>query len=310
MSQEAERVYTINLGKVLLSQSQHRAVRAINMIREFAQHHMKSDDIKIDEALAQEIWARGVRRPPRKIRVKMGKFDDGYVLVSLYDEVELPPSSTVPDDSTPKVLTTDVIEGESDTPIDTDSSKALAVETAMTPDESQLSISEKPPELSVQSSSFTPSPSSTEQDGDDGNATTAQNQQPEQLEPSTEQDGDDGNATTAQNQQPEQLEPSTEQDGDDGNATTAQNQQPEQLEPSTEQDGDDGNATTAQNQQPEQLEPSTEQDGDDGNATTAQNQQPEQLEPSTEQDGDDGNATTAQNEPGSTQSEKNEAKDQ
>ena len=41
MSQELERVYTINLGKVKLSQSQHRAVRAINMIREFAQHHMK-----------------------------------------------------------------------------------------------------------------------------------------------------------------------------------------------------------------------------------------------------------------------------
>ncbi|KAF6249713.1 60S ribosomal protein L31 [Marine Group I thaumarchaeote] len=86
MSQELERVYTINLGKVKLSQSQHRAVRAINMIKEFARHHMKVEEIKIEEELAHQVWARGVRRPPRKIRVRMTKTDDGYILVSQYDE--------------------------------------------------------------------------------------------------------------------------------------------------------------------------------------------------------------------------------
>jgi len=86
MSQELERVYTINLGKVLLSQSQHRAVRAINMIKEFARHHMKVEEIKIEEELAHQVWARGVRSPPRKIRVRMSKTDEGYVLVSQYDE--------------------------------------------------------------------------------------------------------------------------------------------------------------------------------------------------------------------------------
>ena len=86
MSQELERVYTINLGKVKLSQSQHRAVRAINMIKEFARHHMKVEEIKIEEELAHQVWARGVRSPPRKIRVRMSKTDEGYVLVSQYDE--------------------------------------------------------------------------------------------------------------------------------------------------------------------------------------------------------------------------------
>ncbi len=86
MSQELERVYTINLGKVKLSQSQHRAVRAINMIREFARHHMKVEEIKIEEELAHQIWARGIRSPPRKIRVRMSKTDEGYILVSQYDE--------------------------------------------------------------------------------------------------------------------------------------------------------------------------------------------------------------------------------
>jgi len=100
MSQELERVYTINLGKVKLSQSQHRAVRAINMIREFARHHMKVEEIKIEEELAHQIWARGIRRPPRKIRVRMSKTDEGYVLVSQYDEEE---SKVTPEKETKKV---------------------------------------------------------------------------------------------------------------------------------------------------------------------------------------------------------------
>lgn len=86
MSEELERVHTINLGKVLLSQPQHRAVRALNMIREFARRHMKTHDIKIDEDLARQVWARGARSPPRKIRVRMYKTDTGGILVSRYDE--------------------------------------------------------------------------------------------------------------------------------------------------------------------------------------------------------------------------------
>lgn len=86
MSQEAERVYTINLGKVWLSPNNQRAKRAINMIKEFSAHHMKTEQIKIDPELSQVVWARGIRSPPRKIRVKMAKTDDGYVMVSPYEE--------------------------------------------------------------------------------------------------------------------------------------------------------------------------------------------------------------------------------
>ena len=101
MSQEVERVYTIPLGKVLLSQSQHRAVRAINMIKEFARHHMKVEDIKIEEDLAHQVWSKGIRSPPRKIRVRMSKTDEGYVLVSPYEEeIE---SKVTPEKETPKV---------------------------------------------------------------------------------------------------------------------------------------------------------------------------------------------------------------
>src|SRR5574342_825369 len=87
LSQETiERVYTINLGKVLLSPNNQRAKRAINMIREFAVRHMKSENVKIEEDVSHLVWARGIRHPPRKIRVKLTKDDDGAVLISKYQE--------------------------------------------------------------------------------------------------------------------------------------------------------------------------------------------------------------------------------
>lgn len=93
MSQELERVYTINLGKVLLSPDNQRAKRAINMVREFARHHMKTQEIKIEDELNQIIWERGIKHPPRKIRVKMTKTDEGHIIVAPYEEVEEKPKS-------------------------------------------------------------------------------------------------------------------------------------------------------------------------------------------------------------------------
>jgi len=92
-----ERVYTINLGKVWLSPNNQRAKRAINMIKEFATHHMKSENVKIEEDVSHLVWARGIRHPPRKIRVKLTKDDDGNILISKYEEekkVEEAPKET------------------------------------------------------------------------------------------------------------------------------------------------------------------------------------------------------------------------
>ena len=55
------------------------------MIREFATKHMKSENVKIEEEISHLVWARGIRHPPRKIRVKITK-DDGNVIVSKYQE--------------------------------------------------------------------------------------------------------------------------------------------------------------------------------------------------------------------------------
>jgi len=88
MSQDVERVYTVNLGKVLLSPDNQRAKRAVNMIKEFARHHLKIEQVKIEEDVSHLLWARGIKHPPRKIRLRMTKTDEGYVLVSKYEGEE------------------------------------------------------------------------------------------------------------------------------------------------------------------------------------------------------------------------------
>ena len=88
LSQEAERVYTINLGKVLLSPDNQRAKRAINMIKEFTRRHMKIEEVKIEEDVSHMIWSRGIKHPPRKIRIRMTRTDEGYVLISKFEGEE------------------------------------------------------------------------------------------------------------------------------------------------------------------------------------------------------------------------------
>ena len=88
MSQDIERVYTVNLGKVLLSPDNQRAKRAINVIKEFARHHMKIEQVKLEEDVSHLIWSRGIKHPPRKIRVRMTKMEEGYILVSKYEGEE------------------------------------------------------------------------------------------------------------------------------------------------------------------------------------------------------------------------------
>ena len=53
------------------------------MLREFAEKHMKSSEIKITTELNEEIWKRGITKPPRRITVKMEKDEDGIVTISL-----------------------------------------------------------------------------------------------------------------------------------------------------------------------------------------------------------------------------------
>ena len=88
MSTSAEesvsRIYTINFGKALLTPRYRRTDRVVNMIREFARKHMKTDEVKLDQELNRHVWKKGKANPPRRLRVRMMK--DGIVVVSPYEE--------------------------------------------------------------------------------------------------------------------------------------------------------------------------------------------------------------------------------
>jgi large subunit ribosomal protein L31e len=90
MSSSAEenssRIYTINLGKAWLTPRYRRTDRVINMIREFARKHMKSNEVKLDQELNRHVWEKGKAHPPRSLRVRMTKDEDGIVIVSSYEE--------------------------------------------------------------------------------------------------------------------------------------------------------------------------------------------------------------------------------
>jgi len=80
---ELERIYTVPLSRAWIAARHRRTRRAINILREFAEHHMKSSEIKIDTELNEELWKRGITSPPRRITVKMEKDEDGLVTISL-----------------------------------------------------------------------------------------------------------------------------------------------------------------------------------------------------------------------------------
>jgi large subunit ribosomal protein L31e len=98
MVEEIERIYTVPLMITRQVPKTKRAPRAIKEIKEFVRKHMaeevseedkekgKKKDVWVDYKLNEVIWARGIEKPPRKVRVKAIRFEDGLIEVSLPEE--------------------------------------------------------------------------------------------------------------------------------------------------------------------------------------------------------------------------------
>jgi large subunit ribosomal protein L31e len=85
MADEEERILTIPLRKAWDLPRTKRVPGAIRIIRTFVQRHMRAEpeDIWIDPRVNEELWARGIQKPPRRIKIKAIKFEDELVEVSL-----------------------------------------------------------------------------------------------------------------------------------------------------------------------------------------------------------------------------------
>ena len=91
-----ERVYTIPLGKAWVRPRKKRAPRAMQLIKAFVTKHMKME-MRVEEEeekgelprliisndVNEKVWSRSIEKPPRKIRVRVGKDQDGNVTVFL-----------------------------------------------------------------------------------------------------------------------------------------------------------------------------------------------------------------------------------
>ena len=51
------------------------------MLRDFVRRHMKAEDIQISNEVNEELWARGIKKPPRQIKVRLVKDKEGKVFV-------------------------------------------------------------------------------------------------------------------------------------------------------------------------------------------------------------------------------------
>ncbi|MCW4048974.1 MAG: 50S ribosomal protein L31e [Candidatus Bathyarchaeota archaeon] len=80
---ELERIYTVPLGRAWVAQKYRRAEKAMMVLKKFTERHMKPTEIIIDQSVNKAIWARGIRNPPRKIRVRMTRDSEGVVTVNL-----------------------------------------------------------------------------------------------------------------------------------------------------------------------------------------------------------------------------------
>lgn len=96
MVEELERVYTVPLTVTRQVPRTKRAPRAIKEIKEFVRKHMAEEvpeeekgekkDVWVDYRLNELIWSKGIENPPRKVKVKAIRFEDGLIEVSLPEE--------------------------------------------------------------------------------------------------------------------------------------------------------------------------------------------------------------------------------
>ena len=84
-----EIIYTIPLRDLLRTPRTKRAPKAIKLVKEYVARHRKADleDIWIDQDVNEAIWARGIEKPPNKIKLKVTWVEgDDLIEVLLPDE--------------------------------------------------------------------------------------------------------------------------------------------------------------------------------------------------------------------------------
>ncbi|MGY5862327.1 MAG: 50S ribosomal protein L31e [Candidatus Thorarchaeota archaeon] len=79
-----ERIYTVPLRRAYWTGSRlRRSNRAVRILRKFVERHMKPEGVVIHAEVNEQIWSRGIQKPPRRIRIRATKNSDNLVRVYL-----------------------------------------------------------------------------------------------------------------------------------------------------------------------------------------------------------------------------------
>ncbi len=77
-----ERVYTIPLRHAwVVTPRGKRSPRAVRDVRDFIARHMKAEEVSMSNDINSAVWARGINKPPRKVKVRAVKDKEGKVIV-------------------------------------------------------------------------------------------------------------------------------------------------------------------------------------------------------------------------------------
>jgi large subunit ribosomal protein L31e len=79
-----ERIYTIPLRrKTVKTVKYKRSSKAIKLVKEFLKKHMKSEEVKLSKELNEYVWAKGIKNPPARVKVKAVKDESGVVTATI-----------------------------------------------------------------------------------------------------------------------------------------------------------------------------------------------------------------------------------
>lgn len=78
----ADTIYTIPLRDAYELPRPNRAKKAVRIVKEFLVRHTKSESVRLDPSVSQALWARGIEKPPRRVKVKVTE-EEGRLTATL-----------------------------------------------------------------------------------------------------------------------------------------------------------------------------------------------------------------------------------
>lgn len=71
-----DKIYTVPLRETRQRSRRKRAPHAIKIVKDYVSRHAKAKEIRIGRHLNEKLWEKGIKNPPRKVRITIEKEGD------------------------------------------------------------------------------------------------------------------------------------------------------------------------------------------------------------------------------------------